>query len=116
MEHAVPIVETRNALGTRMPMGCFDKTPHGPFVVRAHDLQDLFGSTTVAIHRSDKVKASAAELQLKLFKTELRDLQPGEEVAVNFVHKFSAPGTYVLRVTANDGQMFTSHDVTVTVK
>jgi hypothetical protein len=28
---------------------------------------------------------------------------------------FGAPGTYVLRATANDGQLFTSRDVTVTV-
>jgi hypothetical protein len=29
---------------------------------------------------------------------------------------FSVPGTYVLRATASDGQLFTSRDVTVTVK
>jgi hypothetical protein len=36
---------------------------------------------------------------------------------VNFTSKatFSAPGTYVLRATSNDGQLFTSRDITVTV-
>jgi hypothetical protein len=28
---------------------------------------------------------------------------------------FGAPGIYVLRATANDGQLFTSRDITVTV-
>jgi len=40
----------------------------------------------------------------------------GEPVTLTSKATFSAPGTYVLRVTANDGQLFTSHDVTVTVK
>src|SRR6185503_8182437 len=40
----------------------------------------------------------------------------GEPVSLTSKASFSAPGTYVLRVTANDGQMFTSRDVTVTVK
>jgi hypothetical protein len=40
----------------------------------------------------------------------------GEPVALTSKAAFSLPGTYVLRVTANDGQMFTSKDVTVTVK
>ena len=39
----------------------------------------------------------------------------GEPVALASKARFSAPGTYVLRVTANDGQLFTSRDVTVTV-
>jgi hypothetical protein len=39
----------------------------------------------------------------------------GEPVALASKVSFSAPGTYVLRATANDGQLFTSHDVTVTV-
>jgi hypothetical protein len=29
---------------------------------------------------------------------------------------FSAPGTYVLRATAFDGQLYTTRDVTVTAK
>jgi hypothetical protein len=29
---------------------------------------------------------------------------------------FSQPGTYVLRAIADDGYLFTTHDVTVTVK
>ena len=28
---------------------------------------------------------------------------------------FSAPGTYILRATANDGQLFTSQDIKVIV-
>jgi plastocyanin len=40
----------------------------------------------------------------------------GEPVSLTSKATFSAPGTYVLRVTANDGQMFTSRDVTVTVR
>ncbi len=39
----------------------------------------------------------------------------GEPVTLTSKATFSAPGTYVLRVTANDGQLFTSRDVTVTV-
>ena len=39
----------------------------------------------------------------------------GEPVALNSKVIFSAPGTYVLRAIANDGQLFTSRDVTVTV-
>ena len=30
--------------------------------------------------------------------------------------RFAAPGTYVLRVTADDGELTTSADVTITVK
>jgi hypothetical protein len=40
----------------------------------------------------------------------------GEPVTLTSKAAFSAPGTYVLRATANDGQMFTSTDVTLTVK
>jgi hypothetical protein len=36
-------------------------------------------------------------------------------VAVASKVSFSTPGIYVLRVTASDGQLFTSRDVTVTV-
>jgi hypothetical protein len=39
----------------------------------------------------------------------------GEPVTLTSKMTFSAPGTYVLRATANDGQMFTTQDVTVTV-
>lgn len=39
----------------------------------------------------------------------------GEPVTLTSKASFSAPGTYVLRVTANDGQLFTSRDVTITV-
>jgi len=40
----------------------------------------------------------------------------GEPIMLTTKVTFSAPGTYVLRVTANDGQLFTSRDVAVTVK
>ena len=39
----------------------------------------------------------------------------GEPVALTSKATFSAPGTYVLRATANDGQLYTTRDVTVTV-
>ena len=39
----------------------------------------------------------------------------GEPVALTSKVRFSTPGTYVLRATANDGQLFTSRDVTVNV-
>jgi hypothetical protein len=39
----------------------------------------------------------------------------GEPVNLTTKAKFSAPGTYVLRATSNDGQLFTSQDVTITV-
>ncbi len=39
----------------------------------------------------------------------------GEPVALTSKVSFGAPGTYVLRATANDGQLFTSRDITVTV-
>lgn len=39
----------------------------------------------------------------------------GEPVKLASKVSFSAPGTYVLRATANDGQLFTSRDVTVVV-
>jgi hypothetical protein len=39
----------------------------------------------------------------------------GEPVTLTTRVGFSAPGVYVLRATANDGQLFTSRDVTVTV-
>ena len=40
----------------------------------------------------------------------------GQPVEVTSKVSFGAPGTYVLRATANDGQLFTSRDVTVIVK
>ena len=39
----------------------------------------------------------------------------GEPVTLTSKVRFSAPGTYVLRATSNDGQLFTSQDVTITV-
>ena len=40
----------------------------------------------------------------------------GQPVTLTSKASFSVPGTYVLRATASDGQLFTSRDVTVTVK
>ena len=40
----------------------------------------------------------------------------GEPITLKSQATFRAPGTYVLRVTANDGQLYTSRDVTITVK
>jgi hypothetical protein len=40
----------------------------------------------------------------------------GQPVTLTSKVSFSVPGTYVLRATASDGQLFTSRDVTVTVK
>ena len=39
----------------------------------------------------------------------------GEPVTLTSKVSFSAPGTYVLRAIANDGQLFTTKDVTITV-
>jgi hypothetical protein len=39
----------------------------------------------------------------------------GEPVKLTSTVSFGAPGTYVLRATASDGQLFTSRDVTVNV-
>ena len=39
----------------------------------------------------------------------------GEPVTFTSKASFSAPGTYVLRAIANDGQLFTTRDITVTV-
>ncbi|MBV9401268.1 MAG: hypothetical protein JO062_25050 [Bryobacterales bacterium] len=39
----------------------------------------------------------------------------GEPVTLNTKARFSAPGTYVLRATASDGQLYTSQDVTITI-
>jgi hypothetical protein len=39
----------------------------------------------------------------------------GEPVMLTSKVSFGAPGTYVLRATANDGQLFTSRDITVNV-
>jgi hypothetical protein len=39
----------------------------------------------------------------------------GEPVTFTSKASFSAPGTYVLRAIANDGQLFTTRDITITV-
>ena len=39
----------------------------------------------------------------------------GEPVKLISKASFSAPGTYILRATANDGQLFTSRDITINV-
>jgi hypothetical protein len=48
------------------------------------------------------------------FKPDASMIVHGEPVTLVSKVSFSAPGTYVLRATANDGQLFTSRDVTVT--
>ena len=40
----------------------------------------------------------------------------GEPVALTTKVTFGAPGTYVLRATASDGQLYTTRDTTVIVK
>jgi hypothetical protein len=40
----------------------------------------------------------------------------GQPITLTSKAKFSVPGTYVLRATASDGQLFTTRDVTVNVK
>ncbi len=40
----------------------------------------------------------------------------GQPVKLTSKVSFSEPGTYILRATANDGQLYTSRDVTVTVQ
>jgi hypothetical protein len=51
-----------------------------------------------------------------IFSPDSSPVVHGEPITLTSQAKFSAPGTYVLRVTANDGQLFTSRDVTITVK
>jgi uncharacterized membrane protein len=53
---------------------------------------------------------------LNLFKKELRDLQPNEEVAVNFVHKFNAPGTYAVQVAIDEDELRLDDKRTVIVQ
>jgi hypothetical protein len=49
------------------------------------------------------------------FDRDASEIAYGQPVAFTSKVSFSAPGTYVLRATANDGQLFTSRDVTVNV-
>jgi hypothetical protein len=49
------------------------------------------------------------------FDPEVSAVLYGQPVALTSKVSFSTPGTYVLRATANDGQLFTSRDVTVNV-
>src|SRR5579863_6600847 len=49
------------------------------------------------------------------FEPESSAVVYGEPVALTSKVRFAAPGTYVLRATASDGQLFTSRDITVTV-
>ena len=50
------------------------------------------------------------------FDPDASPLEFGKPVSLTSKASFSAPGTYVLRATATDGQLFTHHHVTVTVK
>ena len=49
------------------------------------------------------------------FDPESSDVVQGKPVTLTSKVSFSAPGAYVLRAIANDGQLFTPRDVTVTV-
>jgi hypothetical protein len=49
------------------------------------------------------------------FDPESSEVLQGKPVTLTSKVSFSAPGTYVLRAIANDGQLFTPRDVTVTV-
>src|SRR6202521_5617398 len=49
------------------------------------------------------------------FKPDASVIVYGEPVTLDSKVSFSAPGTYVLRATASDGQLFTSRDVTINV-
>ena len=62
--------------------------------------------------------AAAREPEWRLVHTESRDVRPGEEVAVNFTHKFTAAGTYAVRVSIDedDLRLDDSRTVVVTVK
>jgi len=62
--------------------------------------------------------AAAKEPQLRLAQTEVRALRPGEEQAVNFTHRFNAPGTYVVQVAidGDDLPLDDTRTVIVTVK
>jgi hypothetical protein len=50
-----------------------------------------------------------------IFAPDVSPIVHGEPVALTARATFSAPGTYVLRATANDGQLYTTRDVTVIV-
>jgi hypothetical protein len=49
------------------------------------------------------------------FDPESSEVVQGKPVTLTSKVSFSAPGTYVLRAIANDGQLFTPRDITVTV-
>ena len=49
------------------------------------------------------------------FDPENSDVVQGKPVTLTSKVSFGAPGTYVLRAIANDGQLFTPRDVTITV-
>jgi hypothetical protein len=49
------------------------------------------------------------------FNPEASEVVYGMPVALTSKVSFGAPGTYVLRATASDGQLYTTRDITVTV-
>ena len=65
-----------------------------------------------------KWPAGAKEPELRLAKTEVRELRPNEEQAVNFTHKFAATGTYAVQVAIDedDLRLDDTRTVIVTVK
>jgi hypothetical protein len=60
--------------------------------------------------------ANAAELKLNHFHAEHRDLQPGEEIAVNFTHKFTTAGTYAVQVAIDEDELRLDDKRTVIVQ
>ncbi|HUI81120.1 MAG TPA: hypothetical protein VLY24_24515 [Bryobacteraceae bacterium] len=50
-----------------------------------------------------------------IFEPDASPIIHGEPVTLTSKVRFGAPGIYVLRATSNDGQLFTSRDITVTV-
>ena len=49
------------------------------------------------------------------FEPAASEIIHGQPVSLTTKVSFSTPGTYVLRATSNDGQLFTSRDITLTV-
>src|ERR1043165_4763867 len=74
VEHTLPIIEPSHALCTCMPMGSFDHVPHGPFVVRTHDLQYFLVSAAVAIHGSYELKSFSAKLHQNVVKLAFKNM------------------------------------------
>jgi hypothetical protein len=59
--------------------------------------------------------AAVREPEWRLAHTETRDVRPGEEVAVNFTHKFTAAGIYAVRVSIDEDDLRQDDSRTVVV-